>query len=64
MSKPLNKITVDGKQYYEQPITHKPLSNICRCCAFHGTECYNRADFDCHGDSRSDGMDVFFVEVK
>lgn len=60
----LNQVIIDGKKYYEQPITHKPFSNICRGCAFYGSACYDRTDFSCHSDSRPDGIDVFFIEVK
>lgn len=64
MPRPLNKVTIDGKEYYEQPITHLPFGNICRSCAFYGTDCYDRDDFNCFAENRPDGVDVFFIEVK
>ena len=54
-------MVIDGKNYIEQPETELPFGNVCCYCAFYGTACYGRDDFDCHADSRADGVGVVFV---
>lgn len=54
-------INIDGVDYIEMPDTNLPFGNVCHHCAFYGTPCYNRDDFNCHSDSRPDGMGVVFV---
>ena len=57
-------ITVDGIDYIEQPDSDLPFGNVCKQCAFYGTPCYNRDDFNCHADTRPDGVGVVFVVAK
>lgn len=54
-------INIDGVNYIELPETDLPFGNVCRYCAFYGTPCYNRDDFNCHSDSRPNGIGVVFV---
>lgn len=54
-------ITIDGNEYIEQPDTDLPFGNVCKLCAFYGTSCYDRDDFNCHADSRSNGIGVIFI---
>jgi len=56
-------ITIDGIEYIEHPETRFPFGNICKHCAFYGTACYDRDDFNCHADSRLDGIGVVFKVV-
>ncbi len=70
MQNALRMITIDGKNYTEKPISELKFGNYCRFCAvsgfagFGGTPCCNRDDFDCHADSREDGVDVVFILVE
>jgi len=57
-------IDIDGKKYLEVPVEKFAFGNACNYCAFKGTDCYNRNDFDCHGDSRTDGRSIVFKEAK
>ena len=54
-------VNIDGLEYIEQPENELPFGNVCRHCDFYRTSCYNRDDFDCHSDSRPDGIGVIFV---
>ena len=54
-------ITIDGKVYIVKPANDFPFGNVCRQCAFYLTDCYDRDDFNCHADSRPDGVGVVFV---
>ena len=53
-------IIIDGIKYMEKAETELPFGNVCRYCAFYGTACYDRNDFNCHSDSRIDGIGVVF----
>ena len=66
-------IIIDGKKYIEKDTTDLPFGNVCRHCALSDWNkpknkyemlCCDRKDFSCHSDSRQDGRDVVFVEVK
>ena len=57
-------ITIDGEIYSVKPDTELPFGNVCRQCAFYMTDCYNRDNFNCHADSRPDGIGVIFVLKK
>ena len=58
----MNKIiTIDGIDYIERPDVELPFTNVCRFCAFDRTSCYDRKDFNCHSDSRPDGIGVVFM---
>lgn len=57
-------ITIDGIDYIEKPDTELPFGNVCKLCAFYGIACYNRVDFNCHADSRPDGVGVVFIKRK
>ena len=59
-----NIIIIDGEAYQEIPETGLPFTNMCNFCAFKGTSCYNRDDFDCHADSREDGRGVVFRKLR
>ena len=54
-------MTINGKEYIEKPTSDIPQGNMCNQCAFNRTDCYDNDDFDCHGDSRPDGIDVIFI---
>jgi hypothetical protein len=53
-------VQIDGRDYAEIDCATLPFTNACNFCAFRGTACYSRRDFDCHSDSRPDGRDVVF----
>ena len=55
-----NQIEIDGVLYNEIPEENVSFKNVCRSCAFYGTDCYNRDEFSCHSDSREDGKGVVF----
>ncbi len=65
-------IIIDGEKYIEKSIDELPFTNSCRYCAFSfwnksehmTTPCYNRDDFSCHSDSRTDGKDVVFIRAE
>ena len=56
-------VTIDGKTYIEKLTDDLPFGNVCQKCAFYKTSCYNRNDFSCHSDERSDGNDVIFIRA-
>ena len=54
-------VIIDGKNYRGIPSSEIPFGNVCRHCAFFNTPCYDRTDFTCHSDARTDGQDIVFV---
>lgn len=55
-------VTIDGIDYIEIPEIELSYGNVCKHCAFYGKACYNRGDFNCHSDSRLDGVGIIFIE--
>ena len=57
----MKTVMIDGARYFERPDSELPFGNVCRKCAFYKTPCYDNEDFNCHADSRSNGIGVFYV---